>query len=71
MKKNNTIDNDANIIKKLMVITGLLILFSVIGSSIAMAYAGFSEENKPIPIPTDHKFIHKNIVNQNKFSTKV
>ena len=36
MKKNNTIDNDANIIKKLMVITGLLILFSVIGSSIAM-----------------------------------
>jgi hypothetical protein len=29
----------------------------VIGSSIAMASAGFSEKNKPISVPTDHKFI--------------
>jgi C1A family cysteine protease len=43
----------------------------VIGSSIAMAYAGFSEENKPISVPTDHKFIHKNIVNKTKFSPNV
>ena len=51
MKKNHAINNDVNIIKKLMIFTGLLILFSVIGSSIAMAYAGFSEETKPIPVP--------------------
>jgi len=36
-------------------------LFSVIGSSIAMAYAGFSEENKPMSVSTDHKFIHKEL----------
>ena len=61
MKKNQTINNDVNILKKLIVFTGLLILFSVIGSSIAMAYAGFSEENKPMSVSTDHKFIHKEL----------
>ena len=71
MKKNHTINNDVNIVKKLVIFTELLILFSVIGSSIAMAYAGFSEENKPISVPTDHKFIHKDIVNQTKFSSNV
>jgi hypothetical protein len=29
----------------------------MIGSSIAMASAGFSEKNKLISIPIDHKFI--------------
>jgi len=46
-------------------------LFLVIGSSIAMAYTGFSEENKPISVSTDHKFIHKYITNQTEFSPKV
>ena len=53
-----------SIAKKVIVFTELFVLFSVIGSSIAMAYAEFSEENKPIPLPTDHKLIHKDIVNQ-------
>jgi C1A family cysteine protease len=43
----------------------------VIGSSIAMAYAGFSEENKSISVPTDHKFIYRDITNKTKFSPKV
>ncbi len=71
MKKNYTIKNDMNIVKKLVIFTELLVLFLVIGSSTAMAYTGFSEENKPISIPTDHIFIHKDIVNQTKFSTNV
>ena len=36
-----------------------------------MAYTGFSEENKPISVLTDHKFIHKDAMNQTKFSTKM
>jgi C1A family cysteine protease len=36
-----------------------------------MAYAGFSEEKKPISIPTSHKFIHKDILNQIEFYPKV
>ena len=71
MKKNHIIKNDMNTVKKLVIFTELLVLFLVIGSSIAMAYTGFSEENKPISIPTDHIFIHKDIVNQTKFSTNV
>ena len=71
MKKNHIINNDVNIVKKLVIFTELLVLFLVISSSIAMAYTGFSEENKSISVPTDHKFIHKDIVNQTKFSTKV
>ena len=71
MKKNHNIKNDVNIVKKLVIFTELLVLFLVISSSIAMAYAGFSEENKPISVPTDHKFIHKDIVNQTKFSPNV
>ena len=71
MKKNHIINNDANIVKKLVLFTELLVLLLVISSSIAMAYTGFSEENKPISVPTDHKFIHKDIANQTKFSTKV
>ena len=60
-----------SIAKKVIVFTELFVLFSVIGSSIAMAYAEFSEENKPIPLPTDHKIIHKDIVNQTKFFAKI
>ena len=36
-----------------------------------MAYAGFSEENKSISVPTDHKFMHRDIITQTKFSLKV
>ena len=71
MKKNYTIKNDMNIVKKLVILTELLVLFLVISSSIAMAYAGFSEENKSISVPTDHKFIPKNIVNETEFSPNV
>src|ERR1035437_5785542 len=71
MKKNHTINNDVNIVKKLVLFTELLVLFLVISSSIAMAYTGFSGENKPISVSTDHKFIHKYITNQTKSSTKV
>ena len=71
MKKNHNINNDENIVKELVIFTELLVLFLVLGSSIAMAYAGFSEENKPISVPTDHKFIHKNIINPTEFSPKV
>jgi C1A family cysteine protease len=71
MKKNHIINNDVNIVKKLIIYTELLVLFLVINSSIAMAYTGFSEENKPISVPTDHKFIHKDSINQTKFSTNV
>ena len=46
--KNHDINIDINIIKKLVIFTELLVLFSVIGSSISVAYAGFSEENKPM-----------------------
>jgi C1A family cysteine protease len=71
MKTDPNIKNNVNIIKKLVILTEFLVLFLVIGSTIAMAYAGFSEENKPISAPIDHKFIHKDIVNQTKFSPKV
>ncbi len=71
MKKENNIKNNVNIVKKLVLFTELLVLFMVIGSSIAMAYTGFSEKNKPISVPIDHKFIHKDIANQTKFSPKV
>jgi C1A family cysteine protease len=37
----------------------------------AMAYIGFSKENKTISAPTDHKFIHKDVTNQTRFSTNV
>src|SRR5271157_4270263 len=48
MKKNHDINKDINIIKKLVIFTELLVLFLVISSSITVAYAGFSEENKPM-----------------------
>jgi C1A family cysteine protease len=69
MKKNQNINNDINILKNLVTFTELLVLFLVISSS--MAYAGFSEEDKPISISTDYKFIHTDITNQTEFSTKV
>ncbi len=71
MGKNYNINNDVNIIKKLVIFTEFLVFLLVIGSSIAMASAGFPEENKPISAPTDHKFIHKDIVNQTEFSPKI
>ena len=71
MKKNHIINNDVNIVKKLVIFTELLVLLLVISSSTAMAYTGFSEENKPTFVHTDHKFIHKDIINQTKFSPKV
>ncbi len=43
--------------KKLIILSELLVLFLVIGSSIAMAYTGFSGENKSSDI-------HKNSINQ-------
>ena len=46
-------------------------MFLVIGSSIAIAHAGFPEESKSLSVPTDHKFIHKNIVNKTKFSPNI
>jgi hypothetical protein len=49
------------IVLKLVLFTELLVSCLVIGSSIAMAYAGFSEENKPMSVSTDHKFIHKEL----------
>ncbi len=48
MEKNHDINKDVHIVKKLVIFTELLVLFLVIGSSIATAYAGFSEENKPM-----------------------
>src|SRR5208283_5810119 len=60
-----------NLNNKIAIFTVLLILFSVTCSSMAMAYTGFSEENKPISVPTDHKFIQKDSINQTKFSTNV
>jgi C1A family cysteine protease len=71
MKEDHNIKTNINIVKKLIIFTELFILFLVIGSSIAMAYAEFSEENKPISVPTDYKFIHTDIVNQTEFSPKV
>jgi C1A family cysteine protease len=71
MKTDPNIKTNVNIVKKLVICTELLVLFLVICSSIAMAYAGFSEENKPIFIPTDYKFIHKDIINQTEFTQKV
>jgi hypothetical protein len=61
MKKDPNTKTNINIVKKLVIFTELLVLFLVIGSSIAMAYAGFSEENKSISIPAEHKFIHTDI----------
>ncbi len=71
MKKNHTIKNNMNIVKRSIIFTELLVVFLVISSSIAMAYTGFSEKNKPISAPIDNKFIHEDIVNQTEFSTKV
>ena len=71
MKKNHNINSDVNMVKKLVIFTELLILLLVIGSSIAMGSAGFSEENKLISVPADHKFIHKNVINQNEFSRRI
>ncbi len=48
-----------------------MVLFSVIGSSIAVGHAGFSEENKSTPIYLDNKFISKDVTNQTKFSPKI
>jgi C1A family cysteine protease len=70
-KKDNNIKNNINIIKRLVIFTEILVLFLVIGSSIAMAYAGFSEENRPISVPTDYIFIQKDGVYQTEFSPKV
>ena len=58
MQKNHNLKNDVDIVKKIVIFTELLVLFLVIGSSIAMAFTGFSEKNKPIFVHTDHKFIH-------------
>ena len=69
-KTDHNIKNDIDIVKKLVIFTELLVLFLVIGSSIAMAYAGFSEKNKPISVPADHKFIHEDFVNQTEFSSE-
>jgi C1A family cysteine protease len=71
MQKNHNLKNDVDIVKKIVIFTELLVLFLVIGSSIAMAYTGFSEKNKPIFVHTDHKFIHKDTVNKTKFSQNV
>ena len=71
MGKNHNLNNDIDIVKKILIFTELLVLFLVIGSSIAMAYTGFSEKNKPISVHTDHKFIHKDIINSTKFSQNV
>ena len=71
MREKHNIITDITAIKKAGVFAELLVLFLVISSSIAMAYTGFSEENKPISVLTDHKFIHKDAMNQTKFSTNV
>jgi C1A family cysteine protease len=63
MKKNLNIKTNINIVKKLVIFTELLILFLVISSSIAIAYTEFSEEKMS-------SNIHKNTVNQTKFSPK-
>jgi len=63
MKKDHNINNEVNIVKKLVIFSELIVLFLVISSSIAMAYVGFSEENKS----SDN---HKNIVKQIKFYPK-
>jgi len=49
MKKDPNIKTNVNIVKKLVIFTELLILFLVIGSSIAMAYTGFSEKTNQYP----------------------
>ncbi len=63
MKKNYNIITDVSVIKKVVIFIEVLILFLVISSSVAVAYTGFSEENK-----SSH--IHKNTVNQTEFSPK-
>jgi YVTN family beta-propeller protein len=48
MDKNHDINKNVHIVKNLVTFTELLVLFLVIGSSLATAYAGFPEENKPM-----------------------
>ena len=71
MKKYPNTKINVNKVKKLLIFTELLALFLVISSSIAIAYAGFPEENKSISVPADHEFIHKNIANKTTFSPNV
>jgi C1A family cysteine protease len=63
MRKKYNIITGVTIIKKVEIFAELLVLFLVICSSMAMAYTGFSEENKSSDI-------HKNIVTQTEFSPK-
>jgi C1A family cysteine protease len=63
MNTKHNIITKVSVIKKIVIFTEVLILFLVISSSIAMAYTGFSEENKS-------SNNHKNTVNQTEFTQK-
>ena len=64
MKKNHYIKSDINMSKKLVAFSELLVLFLVIGSSIAMADTGSSEINTA-------SGIQKNAINQTDGSQKL
>ncbi len=63
MKIDHNIKTDVDMVKKLIIFIELLVLLLVIGSSIAVAYTGFSDENKSVDI-------HKNILTQTESQPK-
>ncbi len=64
MKTHFDIKKLVNMKTRTLIISGIFILFLVIGSSIAMAYTGFLDDNKSFDIK-------KNIVNHTEFSPKL
>ena len=64
MGKHFDIKKLVNMKTRTLKISGIFILFLVIGSSIAMAYTGFLDDNKSFDIK-------KNIVNHTEFSPKL
>jgi hypothetical protein len=53
MKKDPDIKTNVNIVKKLVILTELLVFFLFICSSIAMAHTGFPEEKSSMPLHAD------------------
>jgi hypothetical protein len=63
--KNYNIYTNVTIVLKLVLFTELLVSCLVLGSSIAMASAGFSEENKLMSVSTKSQIYSQRIVNKN------
>jgi hypothetical protein len=57
MKKHLNLKKYVNLKKTVLIFSGLMVLFLIIGSSIAMADIGFSEQNKSLDVK-------KSVVNQ-------